>query len=163
VVGWRRQLDRVPRPRRSLAAGEGGGEVLLLEEETRKVRDHLAEVKGGVRVNLTVEGGDGSGDGSNVARSSGSSVTSVDERRMGLRVVSCGVQSGRKEAREKFDGEAASGISRQRRGRGWMVRDGTWRCRVGEGLGSTDGRWAAGTSPAAARAIGTETEEGGGH
>jgi hypothetical protein len=57
VVGWRRQLDHVPRPRRSLAAGEGGGEVLLLEEETRKVRDHLAEVKGGMRVNLTVEGG----------------------------------------------------------------------------------------------------------
>jgi hypothetical protein len=48
VVGRRQQLDRVLRPRRSPAAGEGGGEVLLLEEETKKVRDHLAEVKRGV-------------------------------------------------------------------------------------------------------------------
>jgi hypothetical protein len=44
--GQRWQLNGVPRPRWSLAAREGGGEVLQLEEEPRKVSDHLAEEKG---------------------------------------------------------------------------------------------------------------------
>jgi hypothetical protein len=44
--GRRRWLDSVPREWRSLAAGEGGGEVLQLEEGTREVRDHLAKEKG---------------------------------------------------------------------------------------------------------------------
>jgi hypothetical protein len=67
------------RPRWSLAAGEGGSEVLQLEEESREVRDHLAEEKGGARVELTVKGG-GNGSGMNAVRSDGGSVTDIDGR-----------------------------------------------------------------------------------
>jgi hypothetical protein len=44
--GQRWQLNGVLRPRWSPAAREGGSEVLQLEEEPRKVSDHLAEEKG---------------------------------------------------------------------------------------------------------------------
>jgi hypothetical protein len=61
--------------------GDRGGrrEVLQLEEKPREVRGHLAKEKGGAWVELTM-GGDGSDDSLNAVRSSGSSVTDVDER-----------------------------------------------------------------------------------
>jgi hypothetical protein len=75
---WR-WLDGVSRPWWSPSAGEDGGEVLQLEEESREVMDNLVEEKGGTRVELTVRGGDGRSGGSNAARRGGGLVTSADE------------------------------------------------------------------------------------
>jgi hypothetical protein len=85
--GRRWQLDGVSRPQRSLAAGEGGSEVLQLEEKPREVMDHLAEEKGGAWVELNVGGGgDHNSGGLNAVRSGGGgSAIDADKRRRGRR------------------------------------------------------------------------------
>jgi hypothetical protein len=93
-------------------AGEGGDEVLQLEEGMREVRDHLAEEKG-ARGSSSLWGvGDGGDGGSNAARSGSGSVTSMDGRRRERRggVLARMMRKRMREEREKGVREAATPI-----------------------------------------------------